>query len=361
MNPSISEGLKALRAGQPILCLIRDGSGSTRGSLILAAENATPAGVNMLALEGRGVVCVGIDAQIAERLELGPMVPLTNASNMVDAVSTISIDARVGTTTGISASDRAVTLRLLTADTATSDDFVRPGHLFPYVAHELGVLGRPEAAEAAVDLMRLLGMKPAAAFCGVLDKDGHLADAEYLAELAARTGLATVTMEDLIDHRLLHSRYLTCTDQGPVDTDQGPFHMQRFFDSVHDDEHHVLKSGLSSDRVATVYVHQACVQGDVFGDKACSSRQQLEAGLEQVKADGGILVYLGSRTPLERGLSVAAQLIQASGVTSVRPVGKHGPRMAQRLGELDISVYGAEHGDAASDGQKSREAMTGRL
>lgn len=361
MNPSISNALQALHQGQPILCLIRDDSGATRGSLILAAENATPAGVNALALEGRGVVCVGISAELAERFDLQPMVPLTDsASTMTASVSTISIDARVGTTTGISAGDRAITLQLLTSETATSDDFIRPGHLFPYVAHERGVLGRAEAPEAAVDLMRLAGMKPAAAFCGVLDKDGSLAGETYLAELADRTGLPTVTMDDLIEHRLLRSRYVTCTAQESIDTKHGPFLMQSFRDGVHDDEHHVLKAGLSNDRVATVYVHQACVQSDVFGAAGCNCRHQLEAAMEQVQADGGILVYLGSRTPIERGLPVAAQLVQGSGVASVRLLGPNASRLADKLEELGVVVIAAAAEGAHYARKGTREAIAGR-
>lgn len=357
MKPSIQKCLQALRAGEPVLLTMRDNAGTTRGSLILAAERATPAGVNLLALEGRGVVCVGIDATTAQRLELSPMVPTAGASaTMGHPVSTISIDAREGTTTGISAGDRAVTLRLLASEQSTSDDFIRPGHLFPYVAHDHGVLGRHETPEAVVDLVRLAGLKPAGAFCGVLDRSGKVADAEYLEELASRMELPTVSMEELVEHQLLHGQYLQRTEKAPLDSEYGDVEIEPVYDTVHDEIHHVVTKEPANGKVGTVYVHQACVKGDVFRAKHCKRRKNLEAALEKVAQDGGIVVYLGSRTPKARGLSIAAQLIAGSGLTTVQFIGSDD---AAELSTL-LEQVGVATVDSAAAGAAKEAIATGQ-
>lgn len=342
MKPSIQKCIQALRAGQPVLLTLRDDSGATRGALILAAENATPAGVNLLALEGRGVVCVGIDAATARRLDLSPMVQTADAAGAaLHSVSTISIDAKHGTTTGISAGDRAVTLRLLTSEEATADDFIRPGHLFPYVAHEHGVLGRAEMPEAAVDLMRLAGLKPAGAFCGVLDRSGRVADAAYLQDLASRQGIATVGMDELVAHRLLHGRYLQPGDKEPLASDYGTLEIQSVRDTVHDDTHHVVSKKPGQGQTGIVYVHRACIKEDVFGARDGAGRRNLAAALRRLAAEGGLVIYLGPRTPAERGPSIAAQLVALNGLRAVRPVGPDAAGLPALLEQVGVSAAAA--------------------
>lgn len=355
MKSSIKNGIQALRAGEPILLTQRDAFGATRGSLILAAENATPAGVNLLALEGRGVVCVGIDAATAQRLDLSPMVPTADADDMLHSVSTISIDAAEGITTGISAADRAVTLRLLTADSSTADDFVRPGHLFPYVAHKNGVLGRPETPEAAVDLMQLAGLKSAGAFCGVLDGSGQLADATYLEELAARTGLTTVTMDDLVEHRLLNGRYLERSEKEAFESNYGRLNIERVHDTVHDDTHYIVTGDLPAADGSLVYVHRACVKGDVFSARNCTSRENLETALQQVAQEGGTVIYLGTRTPKERALIVAAQLIAATGERTVRILGSESERLAALLEQVGVVAADSRQEGAQKEAMATRQ------
>lgn len=317
MKPSILECVTALRNGRPVLCLIDNPSGVRRGFLLLAAENATPAGVNVLAREGRGVICAGIPAGIAKRLGLEPMVPHRFAGqDAVRSVCTVSVDARYGTTTGISAGDRAVTLRLLANPGSTRDDFVQPGHLFPYVVHEQGVLGRAEAAEAAADLARLAGLAPVGAFCGVLDGDGHVAGAAYLDELAARLGVPVVNVADLVRYRLYHDAYIKMEGREPLETRHGRFDMITFDDGLNGERHYALVRAAGD--VPAVYAHAACVAGDVFASVACRSGERLQEAMAYASAHGGAVIYVGARVaPGDRRNAAVAHILSHLGYRTI--------------------------------------------
>lgn len=361
MKPSISEAIASLQKGQPVLCLLDGPSGSTRGVLILAAANATASGVNVLAREGRGVICVGIPSQTAERLNLGPMVPymMNHETAAAHSVSTVSVDALHGTTTGISAGDRAITLQLLASESSTADDFIRPGHLFPYIVHPAGVLGRADAAEAAADLAQASGLPPVGAFCGVLDAEGRLADEDYLTKLAERTGIAVIAMADLVEYRLFTAPYLEECGREELITDDGTFELITFRDQVNDERHSVLVNrSEEADASPLVYVHRACVKGDVFGATHCRGRKRLHSALARVGKDGGVVVYVGSRTaPGVRTAAVAAQILRHLEYDSVRLLTPW-TGLRESLGEARITVVdvcGRVEDECAHD--ETREAM----
>lgn len=298
-----------------------DDSGITRGALLLGAENATAAGVNIMAREGRGVVCVGLTAEAAERLELRPMIPCSTNERSLHSVCTVSVDAKLGITTGISASDRAHTLQLLASPSSSPDDFVRPGHLFPYVVHPHGVLGRSELAEASVDLVRLAGLEPVGTFCGILDTNGGLAQEPYLLSLAERANLPVISMDDLVHYRLFTTAFVTESTLEPITTKHGSFELTTYSDLLHGEEHSALYNAIPLRRNVppTVYVHRACLRGDVFGSVHCECREHLAAAQMQVQDDGGLVLYVGQRTPGDmHACAVAAQMLAAKGVSSLR-------------------------------------------
>lgn len=362
MKPSIKTSMTSLREGQPVLLLSRDDSQTMRGALIVAAENATPGAVNLLAREGRGVVCVGISAQTAKRLDLGPMVPFgDDTQDVKHCVSTISIDASHGITTGISAGDRAITLQLLADETSVADDFVKPGHLFPYVVHPHGVLGHANTAEAAVDLAVLAGLKPVGAFCGILDRDGQLAGEEYLLDLAERTGLASITMDELIRYRLFNDKSLQEMSKEELVTGHGQFQLVTFTDPLRDDQHYLLKSlTFTMQTVPTVYIHRACVKSDVFGAKGCHCRSNLDDAMAQTQRDGGLVIYVGEKTrDTEHCAAIATQLLSHIGVDTIR-LQTPWEGLCDALIQADVSVAQVLGSQTRGCGHVAREAMAFR-
>lgn len=352
MKPSLQASIEAIQQGQPAMCLIKEALGETRGLLLLAAENATPQAVNLLAKEGRGIVCVGVTAEVAEKLDLHPMMPMSN-KNSDHAVSTVSVDARLGITTGISASDRAYTLRLLASSEARADDLVRPGHIFPYVVHPQGILGRAAAAEVAVDLAHLAGLQPIGTFCGILDTHGTLAQEPYLIELATRANVPFFTLDDLMAYRLCADSFITQIGHEPLETERGTFELITYSDALHDDEHYVFQSPSTQDEVSpTVYVHHACVRGDVFGSKSCRRSSNLDAAQSQIQRDGGVIIYVGNRTPKgERGNAVAAQILRDIGTASFH-LFRASPNLSTALEDAGFTVL-----KGASDPFTPSEAM----
>lgn len=339
MKPSLRAAIESIRQGKPVMCITQSPTGPSRGFLLLAAENASAEGVNLLAKQGRGVVCVGITEETARRLELSPMIP--GESNGRHAVCTVSIDAKDGITTGISAGDRAHTLLLLASSSSVADDFVVPGHLFPYVAHENGVLGRQEIAEAAVDMARLAGLAPVTSFCGILDTQGEVAQEDYLVALAEQADIPVFTMEELVNYRLLADSFVEQVARRQVTTPHGSFTCTTYFDRLYDEEHIVLDSpGIQRDEVVpTVYVHHACVEMDVFGAQGDDSADNLDSAQAKIQRDGGLIIYIGRRTP--KGIAssaVAAHVLAGLDISAVRLYRPHAG-LGEALSEAGFSVY----------------------
>lgn len=342
MKPAIRSSIDAIRHGRPVMAIYEDNTGIARGALLLAAENVTAASVNLMAREGRGVVCVGLTADVARRLDLRPMIPCSTRNENERSICTVSVDAKSGITTGISAGDRAHTLQLLAAPSSVPDDFVRPGHLFPYVTHQDGVLGRSDIAEASVDLARLAGLQPVGTFCGILDTDGGLAQEPYLLELAERAELPVLPLDDLIHYRLFNKSFITPGTTEPLETALGVFELTLYADHLHGEDHFLLTASRHkhSDLGPTVYVHRACLQGDVFGANRCSCKQYLAEAQQCIQAEGGMIIYVSQRAQDDvRAGAVAAHVLRERGIASFRLISPWA-RLSEMLRDAGCRVTG---------------------
>lgn len=289
---SIESAIEVIRTGG-IVIVVDDADRENEGDMILAAEHATAEQVNFLARHARGLICAPLTPERAEVLRLAPMVP-DNTCKLGTAF-TVSVDL-IGsaTTTGISAHDRAATIRAL-VDTATRpDDFARPGHVFPLVAKPGGVLRRAGHTEAAVDLARLAGLAPVGVLCEVLDDDGSMARLPRLQEIAAELKLKMVTIADLIAYRRGTDRLIERVESILFPTEYGEFtlHLYRSLASGHN--HIALVKGVvRRDEPALVRVHSQCFTGDVFGSLRCDCGAQLHQAMTKIeKAGAGVLLYM---------------------------------------------------------------------
>jgi len=288
---SIEDAIEIVREGG-IVIVVDDADRENEGDMILAAERITAEQVNFLARHARGLICAPLTAERAEELGLDPMVP-DNTCRLGTAF-TVSVDLVGGTTTGISAHDRAATIRALVDTSARPEDFARPGHVFPLVAKSGGVLRRAGHTEAAVDLARLAGLSPAGVLCEVLDDDGSMARLPRLRALAAELGLKMVTIADLIAHRRRTDRLIERVESIHFPTEYGEFtlHLYRSLASGHN--HIALVKGEIRGEVPTlVRVHSQCFTGDVFGSLRCDCGAQLHQAMAMIeKAGSGVLLYM---------------------------------------------------------------------
>lgn len=288
---SIEEAIDAIRNGE-VIVVVDDADRENEGDMILAAEKTTPEKINFLARFARGLICSTVTGERAAELELGPMVP-ENTCRLGTAF-TVSIDLVGGTTTGISAHDRAATIRALVEPATRPDDFMRPGHIFPLVAKEGGVLRRAGHTEASVDLARLAGLAPAGVLCEVLDDDGSMARLPRLVEIAREHGLKIVTIADLIAHRRRSERLVEKVREIAFPSEYGDFrlHLYRSLASGHN--HIALTRGsIPHDRPVLVRVHSQCFTGDVLGSLRCDCGPQLHRALTMIGgADAGVLLYM---------------------------------------------------------------------
>ncbi len=288
---TIKEAIRKYGAGE-MLILVDDENRENEGDLVIAAEHATADAVNFMITHGRGLVCMPITEERARALGLGPMCPENTALHGTHF--TVSVDAKNGIATGISAYDRAHTIRLLTDEATRPDDLALPGHVFPLTARDGGVLRRAGHTEATVDLARLAGLKPVAVLCEILNDDGTMARLPQLEPFAEKHGLSLVNIADLIAYRKRTERLIERVAEAALPTRFGTFKIVSYTSPIEDEEHVALVKGdVSGKENVLVRVHSECLTGDVFGSFRCDCGAQLQHALERIEEEGlGVVVYM---------------------------------------------------------------------
>ncbi|MBB5022197.1 bifunctional 3,4-dihydroxy-2-butanone-4-phosphate synthase/GTP cyclohydrolase II [Desulfurispira natronophila] len=291
---SIESAIEDIRNGKMVI-LVDDEDRENEGDLVCAAEMVTPEIVNFMAKYGRGLICLSLGRERAEKLRLGPMVSENTCA--FETAFTVSIEAREGVTTGISAQDRAHTILTAVTPDASADDLVRPGHVFPLIAKDGGVLQRTGQTEGSVDLARLAGLEPAGVICEIMNDDGTMARYPELRSFADENDLKLVTIKDLIAYRI-HVANEFCIEriaQATLPTRYGgEFTLIGYRSRVDGSEHIALvKGNISSDEPTLVRVHSQCLTGDVFGSLRCDCGSQIQTAMQMIAdAGSGVLLYL---------------------------------------------------------------------
>lgn len=287
---TIEQALEALRAGKIILCT-DDPDRENEGDFICAAEYATGENINFMAVHGKGLICMPMSKELADKLNIPQMVS-ENTDNHCTAF-TVSID-HVDTTTGISAYERSITAMKAVSDDAKPSDFRRPGHMFPLVARAGGVLVRNGHTEATVDLMRLAGMKPCGLCCEIMADDGHMMRTPELKEIALKYEIPFITIKDLQDYCRLHENHVTREATVSLPTKYGTFKAYGYVSDITGEHHIALVKGEIGDGMDVLCrVHSECLTGDVFGSLRCDCGDQLASALQQIEKEGrGVLLYM---------------------------------------------------------------------
>ena len=288
---TVEEAIEELRQGR-VLIILDDEERENEGDFVCAAEFVTPETVNFMSKHGRGLICMPMVPERLEELEIPQMVERNTARRRT--AFCISIGARHDVTTGISAADRARTIRIAVDPATRPDDLSRPGHVFPLRAHPGGVLKRAGHTEASVDLCRLGGLSPAAVICEIMNDDGSMARTEQLAVVAQRHGLKMITIADLIRHRMRTERLVQRVASPDLPTEMGQWKIHAFHFELENRTHVALVMGdPGPDEPVLVRVHSQCLTGDVFGSTRCDCGAQLKRAMSLIAAEGqGAVLYL---------------------------------------------------------------------
>ena len=287
----IEEAIADIKNGKMVI-VIDDEDRENEGDLTMAAEMVTPEAINFMATYGRGLICVPMLGDQLDRLNLPLMVSNNTAS--LSTAFTVSVDSLIGTTTGISASDRSDTIKALINEDTKPEDLGRPGHIFPLRYVDGGVLKRTGQTEASIDLCRLAGLEEAAVICEIMADDGNMARMPQLEDFAEQHDVKIVSVEDLIAYRRMHERLIERVAEARVPTEYGEFRAVSY-SSVVDVQEHVafVKGDIKDNEPALVRVHSECLTGDVFGSKRCDCGYQVQLALEAIEKYGsGVLLYM---------------------------------------------------------------------
>ena len=288
---TIEEAIQDFKEGK-LLIIVDDADRENEGDFIMSASHATPEQINFMAIHGRGLVCIAMKEERLVELDLPAMVQ--NNTSQHGTKFTVSVDAVENTSTGISAFDRAHTIKALIDPETEPKDLARPGHIFPLCSEEGGVLSRAGHTEAAVDLARLSGLYPAGVLCEIMDEDGSMARVPKLKEIAQTHGLKIITVRDLIEYRTQNEKLVALKATTDFPTKYGDFKLH-LYESAVDKNHHlaVVKGDVGDGDPVTVRVHSQCLTGDILGSLRCDCGDQLALAMKMIEKEGrGVLLYM---------------------------------------------------------------------